>query len=74
MEDMVSAAIRRTFPNLDTFGGRELHSFRWAKNNELYHYKEFEEFYQFNFKSAWYDAEPLPKHDHSFHIPSFLLT
>ena len=74
MEDIASAAIRRNFPNLDTFEGVNLYSFRWAKNNKLYHYTEFEEFYKFNVRSAWHAAEPLLKHDESFHIPSFLLT
>ena len=70
MARMVSAAIERNFGDWP-FDGK-FTSFRWGKNNELYHYNEFVEFYESNTNSAWHDAEPLIESDGSFRIPFFL--
>ena len=71
MASMVSAAIERNFGEWPFDG--EFTSFRWANNNELYHYNEFVEFYKYNASSAWHYAEPLMESDCSFRIPSFLM-
>ena len=70
---LVSIAIQRVDTELENFKFTGDYSwFRWAKDNRLYHWYEFQEHYQHNAEYEWHAAERIVNADQAFRIPSFL--
>ena len=74
MMDSLSNAIERfeSKYDWDSFNGRYWH-FRWAKDWQIYHWRDFEEFYGEHCDFEWSHAQELLSSDEAFIIPAFLL-
>ena len=74
MMDSLSNAIERfeSKYDWDSFNGAFWH-FRWAKDWQIYHWRDFEEFYGEHCDYEWSHAQELLSSDEAFIIPDFLL-
>ena len=74
MEILFSHAIDRfkTKYHWEVYDGRAWH-FRWGRDCQLYHWRDFEEFYGENSDYEWLHAQELLASDDAFVIPNFLL-
>ena len=74
MMDSLSNAIERfeTKYYWESFDGRVWH-FRWARDWQIYHWREFEDFYGESCDYEWFHAQELLASDAEFIIPEVLL-
>ena len=82
MEALFQAAIdrfeRKCASSQEEFHGEgyeyhgEAWEFRWGKDFQLYHWREFQDFYTESSDFEWRRAQALMNSDSSFIIPSFL--
>ena len=73
MECLFSIAIQRFEVKYDEVYKGQAWDFRWGQDCQLYHWREFEEFYHENGKQKWLSAQKLLAADGAFIIPSLLM-
>ena len=73
MESLFSAAIQRFEFKYDEVYKGQAWDFRWGQDCQLYHWREFEDFYHENGDQIWHGSQKLLAADGAFIIPSLLI-